>query len=216
MSLITLSKIGNHTQIVIWRMDEDFPLLKDLTASSDEEKLKISTLTEKQQRERFSALYVIQSLTGKKYYKDVHGKPYLEDSKSAISVSHSHNFLAVSVSEHLVGIDIQYQTPRLKKIAVRVMNEEKLSQLDASDELLHLHIYWGAKEALFKAYGEHGLHFKNNILIKPFLKLPDNPHVLQKVTTGTVSKNDYLKNFQIFFQLINDYVLIVALENSAS
>lgn len=215
MSLIASSKIGTDTQIIIWRMDEDFLRLKGISVMPEVEILKISTLSEKQQREQLTARYLTQKLTGKNYCKDAHGKPHLEDSHSAISVSHSRDFLAVAVSEHLIGIDIQYQTPRLKKIAGRVMNEEKLNQLDTRDELLHLHIYWGAKEAMFKAYGEHGLHFKNNILIKPFLKLPDNLNILQQVTTGSVSKNDYIKNFQIFFQLIDDYVFVVALDNSA-
>ena len=216
MSLISSSKIGTETQIIIWRMDENFLHLKEIADLSDNNLIKISTLTEKQQREQLTSRYLLQQLTGKNYCKDAHGKPHLEDSPSAISISHSRDFLVVAVSAHLIGIDIQYQTPRLKKIAARVMNEEKLNQLDISDELLHLHIYWGAKEALFKAYGERNLHFKNNILIKPFLKLPDNLNVLQQVTMGTVTKNNYLKNFKIFFQLINDYVLVVALENSAS
>ena len=97
-----------------------------------------------------------------------------------------------------------------------MLNAEKLKQLDNTNELLHLHIYWGAKEALYKAHGKRDLHFKNNIRIKPFSTLLDNDSVLQSVTTGTVSKNDFQKNFNIYYKRMEEYVLVIALENNVT
>ena len=212
MPLISTYKIENTTQIVLWRMsDADFKLKEILDLTPDEKK-EISALTEKKQIEWITARYLIKNLTGKKYTKDTHGKPHLIESDGHISISHSHDLLVVAISKKLIGVDIQYQTPRLKKMAWRVMNAEKFKHLDTSNELLHLHIYWGAKEALYKAYGKRDLHFKNNMRVKPFLKLPTNDTHLQEVTTGTVVKNNFQKDFQIFFNRIDAYVLVIALE----
>ena len=212
MPLISNFNIGNNTHIVVWRMQNDDMKLKNELILSDIEEKEISALTEKKQIEWITARYLIKQLTGKKYIKDTHGKPQLIESDGHISISHSHDLLVVAISKKLIGIDIQYQTPRLKKMAWRVMNAEKFKHLDTSNELLHLHIYWGAKEALYKAYGKRDLHFKNNMRVKPFLKLPTNDTQLQEVTTGTVVKNNFQKDFQIFFNRIDAYVLVIALE----
>lgn len=212
MPLISNFNIGNNTHIVVWRMQNDDMKLKNELILSDIEEKEISALTEKKQIEWITARYLIKQLTGKKYIKDTHGKPQLIESDGHISISHSHDLLVVAISKKLIGIDIQYQTPRLKKMAWRVMNAEKFKHLDTSNELLHLHIYWGAKEALYKAYGKRDLHFKNNMRVKPFLKLPTNDTHLQEVTTGTVVKNNFQKDFQIFFNRIDAYVLVIALE----
>ncbi len=211
MPIITNYKIETDTHIIVWRMgEEDSVLKRELSVSNDEEK-ELSELSPKRQIEWITARYLVKQLTGKKYEKDAHGKPHLIGSDLHISISHSRDLLAVAVSKNYIGIDIQYQTERLKKIAWRVLNEEKLRQLDTTNELLHLHIYWGAKEALYKAHGKRDLHFKNNILIKPFSKLPTEIG-LQFVTTASVIKNTFQKNFQIYFNCLDEYVLVIATE----
>ena len=47
--------------------------------------------------------------------RDEMGKPYLKDSKLHFNVSHSGEYLAIAVSEILVGIDIQ-ETKNIKQL----------------------------------------------------------------------------------------------------
>ncbi len=68
-----------------------------------------------------------------------------------------------------------------------------------------LHIYWGAKECLYKAYGRRSLDFKKHISIDAF-------NLEEGCTTGKVIKNDFKLAFDIFFKIKEGYFLVYALE----
>ena len=117
------------------------------------------------------------------------------------------------ISERPVGIDIQYLTPKLEIVAPRVMNENKLKNLDPNNRLEHLHVYWGAKEALYKAYGEKGLDFRKQIIIKPFhLLIEDDASHSTKITEGSVLADNRTHRFDIFYKKIKNYILVYAIE----
>ena len=43
-----------------------------------------------------------------------------------------------------------------------------MKSLQPKTRMEHLSVYWGAKEALYKAYGRKKLEFKQHILVEPF------------------------------------------------
>ena len=98
-------------------------------------------------------------------------------------------------------------TPRLEDIARRVLNDTKFSTLSVDNRLSHLHVYWGAKEALYKAYGKGELSFKNNILIEPFL-YDDTKGAF----FGAIEKEDVERDFNLFYKKIDNYILVYAIE----
>ena len=87
------------------------------------------------------------------------------------------------------------------------MNEAKLKTLSKDNQLEHLHVYWGAKEALFKAYGKGELDFRLNIPIDAF----DYKNT-EGAFKGSVIKDDFNKNFDIYFKKIEHYILVYAIE----
>lgn len=74
------------------------------------------------------------------------GNPQLSDESKFISISHSEGWFSVYIGSKAVGIDIQTVHPRIVKAKSYFCNE-----LDSHwNEVLDLHLIWGAKEALFK------------------------------------------------------------------
>ncbi len=139
---------------------------------------------------------------------DEFGKPYLENSLYQISISHSRELTAVMASPRFVGVDIQKLVEKIDRIAHKFMREEELENLDSKNRLEHLHVYWGAKEALYKAYGRKQLDFRKHIFIEPFafdLKVGK--------CSGFVEKEGFRLECDIFYEQIDDYILVLATEN---
>ena len=94
--------------------------------------------------------------------KDGYGKPHLSNSPFSISFSHSDDLVAVAMSRHLVGIDIQHEVEKITRIKHKFVNEDETPQ-EGQSEIDHLHKVWGAKESAFKAYGRKQVDFLKNM-----------------------------------------------------
>ena len=143
--------------------------------------------------------------------KDEHGKPYLENSLFEISISHSRDLAAVIAAPQAVGIDIQKIVSKIERIAHKFMREEEMASLQEETRLEHLHVYWGAKEALYKAYGRRQLDFKEHIFINPF-----EYDVTNGRCSGYTEKENEHIPFQLQYELVGqDYMLVYAVEEVA-
>ena len=202
-----------HARLGLWHITEgeDFFLKKLPLSEADRAELK--PLRGNRRLEWLAARYLVQVMTGWAYslVKDVFGKPFLMGSEYHISVSHSGEYTAAIIAPHVVGIDIQLLTTKLEGMAWRVMNETKLKNLSHEKRSEHLHVYWGAKEALYKAYGQKELHFKKNILVEPFNYVGD-----EGFSHGTILKENLKRDFDIFYKKIEQYILVYAIEKDES
>ena len=61
--------------------------------------------------------------TDQDLFYDDYGKPHLKDGK-CISITHSHNFSAIIVSDKEVGIDIEMQREKIRRIAHKFIDYE--------------------------------------------------------------------------------------------
>ncbi len=98
-------------------------------------------------------------------YYDEHGKPHFTEGSEHLSISHSKESIAVSMhksKEH--GVDLQFLTPKIKRIRDKYLREEEIKALQSSSTL-ELSVYWSMKEALFKLYGKKDIFLKENIRI---------------------------------------------------
>lgn len=100
-------------------------------------------------------------------YKDEYGKPHVS-SEEHISLSHTFKYAAATVSNQLVGIDIEELTPRIERIATRFLHIEEKAFLENGSSLEHLYLIWCAKEAIFKLYGKKAVRFSKDIQVMPF------------------------------------------------
>jgi len=112
-------------------------------------------------------LYQIAALPERaKCLYDDFGKPYLEGVPKHISVSHSELWCAAMISDQPCGVDIQVYSETVQRIAGRVLTPEDLIRIGQNDNALQqLHLLWGAKECIYKAYGRRKLGFREHIYI---------------------------------------------------
>jgi len=75
--------------------------------------------------------------------------------------------------------------------------------------LEHLHFYWGAKEAVYKAHGRKQLDFRSNIFIQPF------DYQETGKTNAVISKDTERLEYELFYEKMSDYVLVWCVENIA-
>jgi 4'-phosphopantetheinyl transferase len=202
-------------RLAVWHITENEAFFMSKLLLTDADLVEINGLKGRRKLESLAGKYVVQLLVNgaHKLIKDEFGKPHLDGSNVQISISHSAHWAVAIVSPKAVGIDIQHVTPRLDRIAWRVMNENKLQQLDKTHRLDHLHAYWCAKEALYKAYGWRGLDFRKNIVIDPFV-YPENGlenGIFLRVTEGVVLTDSFEKKFTIFLGKIEDCMLVYCL-----
>lgn len=98
---------------------------------------------------------------------DDFGKPYLRDSKRFISISHSELWCAAMISDVACGVDIQVYNDTVSRIAPRFLSaEEQEMAAGFRQPVSGLHVLWGAKECLYKAYGKRKLGFREHIFIR--------------------------------------------------
>ena len=138
---------------------------------------------------------------------DDKGKPYLAGDNRHISISHSHDKLAIIINEkEATGIDIELIRDKVLKIKHKFLSETEL--LDANDNIEKLLIYWAAKETLYKIYGLKEVDFIQHLFVKPFTK-----HNLGTII-GEINLPVFKEIFELNYQLLDDYVLVYALKKT--
>lgn len=134
---------------------------------------------------------------------DDKGKPYLSCDSRHISISHSHDKLAIIVNEkESTGIDIELIRDKVLKIKHKFLTNEEL--LEANDDVEKLLIYWAAKETLYKIYGLKEVDFIAHLFVKPFTK-----HNLGTII-GEINLPNFKETFELNYQILEDYVLVYA------
>lgn len=204
-------EIHNNTHIGIWRIEETPDYFLNRMNITEGSLAKIAKMNERRKTEWLAARHLLQQMMGEHVfcYSDEFGKPILQDSEQHLSISHSRGLATVVVSNQPIGVDIQEIAPKIKRIAHKFMRPEEMNSLNEANHLKHLHIYWGAKEALYKAYGKKKLDFRKHILVEPFYYLPTEGSGQAKgKTTGKVVKDNYHANFDIYFEEIENHYLV--------
>lgn len=119
--------------------------------------LGVQTIGLGRQEERKGANELLSKILEKevKITHDENGKPVIQDYN--ISISHSKDYLAILLSKALrVGIDIEYWSERIQKIAKRFLHKDE--NYTTTEDLL---ITWCAKEAVYKLFSEEHLGYQD-------------------------------------------------------
>lgn len=84
------------------------------------------------------------------------GKPLLQGHHDIhFSLSHCHEAVAVALSDHPVGIDIETVDHYSPEVARRVMNDDELHEIEASAQpQVAFTRLWTMKESLYKLTGD--------------------------------------------------------------
>ena len=211
MPIIVHHTIKPEGELGIWRIEEREAWFRQRLHLQAAEALQLASIKGRRRTEWLAARQLVHAMSGRDrreaFIKDEHGKPHLEGSDWHISISHTRSLAAAIAAPQPVGIDIQVLVPRIDRLARRFMRPEELASLQAEDRIEHLHVYWGAKEALYKAYGRRRLDFCRNLLVQPF-SLEKKQGRIQ----GRIVKDDFEAAYQLQYILEPAYVLVWAIE----
>lgn len=196
-------------ELAIWDITEPEEWFMEQLRLNESEQQQLASIKGHRRLEWLASRQLMSEMLGRTsgaLMKDEFGKPHLAHLPLFISLSHSHGLAAAIISKYSAGIDIQKLVVKIERIAHRVLRPVELESLQEATRMEHLHVYWGAKEALYKAYGRRELDFCTHILVKPF------DFDLEKgYCEGRVVKNEYDVSFHIHYQMIGSFVLVYAL-----
>jgi 4'-phosphopantetheinyl transferase len=207
--------LNPFTQILVWEITESYQELFDAVVLNESNANRLNGMkSEMHQRAFLSVRKLFQEVgyTDFDLYYDEFGKPHLHDGKH-ISITHSHQFSAIILSDAVVGIDIELQREKIIRIADKFVSEIELSRLrklDNQNYIKKLTVIWGIKEAIFKIRNEKGISFKEHIFETEF-------NLADQKTKAQLQFENQIENFVIHFQEIElqdsqqSYVLVYAL-----
>lgn len=194
--------VGHHMHVAEYMDDH-------LTA---EEKEIITTLSPRKKKEWLASRELLFLLSGEakrlQCAYDDFGKPFLVGSQQHISISHSELWCAAMISDQICGVDIQLYSSTVQRIAERFLSEAEFALARNETNINHaLHLLWGAKECLYKAYGKKKLVFKENI------RIFEIDLVLGKAK-GLIQYEGLHLQYDIYYRMLPEVAWVFCLERS--
>ncbi|WP_318642455.1 4'-phosphopantetheinyl transferase family protein [Flavobacterium ardleyense] len=208
MPLYKIINHSIHTTIYVWRIEETSLDLFDSIVIADKSVVRLSDMKSDLHRRGFLSVRMLLQEAGYNdndlSYDDL-GKPHLSDGKH-ISITHSHHFSAIVVSDVQVGIDMEKIREKIAVIAPRFM-EENFEFPDKKDPeyIKKLTALWGVKECIFKIRNEAGISFRNHIKVDPFDMLSQNG-------LAHLHFQGINQAFQMHFVQVQNFMLVYAFE----
>jgi len=170
MPLILHENIDNG-EIGLWRISEEVEELILLSNLSTTETITYNGISALHRKKEWLATRALlsQLMIGPqsiKYHND--GRPYLENSITNISISHSTGYIAVLL--HIVynpGIDIELISRKVGKVGSRFLSSDEFAVCNEEPSLSNhrMLIHWCAKEAIYKMVPVSNIEFATDIRI---------------------------------------------------
>lgn len=208
MPLHRIIHINETTTAYFWHITEDVTSLFRAASLKDTSLFRLEGMKSEEHQRGFLAVRMLLQHLGYTDYDltyDEAGKPNLSDGKN-ISISHSHEFSCICISDELMGIDLEKLKEKTLKIAPRFMDVKHLVNLSKEQQLQKATVVWGIKEAIFKIKNEKGISFPNHIFEDEF-DLSDATCVAE------LKFNKQIEKFNIHFYSIEDYIFVCAIPN---
>ena len=205
MPLLKTIALNDYTQLFVWKISETFDELFQSVALKDVSLARVESMKSESHQRGFLAVRSLLMEAGYSdfdLYYDEFGKPHLGNGKH-ISISHSHDFSVIVLSDVNVGADLEILKEKTLKLAPRYMDVSHLNNLSKSDELIKATVVWGIKESVFKIKNEIGISFKDNIF-------EDDFNLEDKKCGVSLQFNDKTERFNIVFEFIENYVFVCA------
>lgn len=204
-----------NTKLYLWKISEDYNTLFREVRLKDSSLARLEGMKSESHQKGFLAVrMILQHLeyTDFDLLYDEFGKPHLKPQGCSIkdlelSISHSHDFSAIVISEQKVGLDLEQLKDKTLKIAPRFMDISHLENLSTEDKIKKATVIWGIKESIFKLKNEVGISFSDHISETAFT-------FEDKITTSTLKFNNKEEKFKIRFDQEEDYIFVCAFEDT--
>jgi 4'-phosphopantetheinyl transferase len=199
----------SNTEILVWKITETLAQLSLDVPLNEYSKARLFGMKSLSHQCGFMSvrkLLQMKGYTDFDLYYDEFGKPHLNDGQH-ISISHSHEFSTIMLSNQNCGIDLEMQRQKIVTIAHKFSEHEFdfLKDLSENDYIRQLTVIWGAKEAVFKIRNEVGISFKDHIHLAPF-SIESN-EALALLKFGSIHLQ-----YVVFFEEIENFTLVYAFQ----
>lgn len=202
--------LGTSTQILVWKITESYEQLFSEIQLNEKSLMRLNAMKSQLHQRAFLSVRKLLQQAGYSdfdLFYDEFGKPHLHDGKH-VSISHSHEFSTLIISDQKTGIDIEMQRDKIIRIADKFVNNKELHRLksfDIQDYIKKLTVKWGTKEAIFKIRNEPGISFKDHIQVNSF-------EIRDKKTIATLEMENIKQQFSIYFEEFVGFTLVYAFE----
>ena len=209
MPLYKTIAVSPQTKIYIWNITETFQTLFDTVILNEKSQIRLTSMkSEMHQRGFLSVRKLLQEagFSDHELFYDSFGKPHLNNGKH-ISITHSHHFSAIIISNENCGIDMEMQREKIIKIAPKfIQSENAFLDNNSPDYIQKLTVIWGIKEAIFKIRNEAGISFKDHISVAPFA-------LSNQKASAQLHFDQTIRSFVCPFETIENFTLVYAFQN---
>jgi 4'-phosphopantetheinyl transferase len=158
----------------------------------------------KREIEKQGTVFLLDEMMKGRAYKleyTAENKPFFKGNNDHLSISHSHDQLAIIINKkENTGIDIELVRDKILRVRHKYLNDAE--QAFAGTHIENLISIWGAKEAMYKAYGLKGVDFREQMQVELFTG--DTLH-------GEINAGNSVKRYLLKREKIEDYILVYIL-----
>lgn len=207
MALYLKKELDNDAKIYVWEIAETEDQLLKLSSVPSDELEEINLLkSEARRKEKLAVRALLDEIFDEKVYLGHHdnGRPFLENSLTEISISHTSRFVAIIIhKDEDLGIDIESLDRDFSAVEKKALSEDEIDDLSERKKTLQLAIYWCAKEAIYKRMSISGVDFAEQIEIEKF-----NPHDEGELEATFIHKDGTEIDFDLEYMVFDNHVMV--------
>ena len=194
MALFLTKELDNEATIYVWEITETEQELMDMCSIPNNELEELSMMrSEARRKEKLAVRALLNKIFDDKVYLGHHdnGRPFLHNSATEISISHSDRFVAIITHrDEALGIDIESL-------------DRDFSDLGDRNRKLQLAIIWCAKEAIFKRMSLLDVDYAEQIEIEKF-----TPHDEGEIEAVFTHKDGTEMEFDLEYMVFENHVMV--------
>ena len=213
MPLYLKKELEDKTRIGVWQVTETEEELKALSSVPSDELEEISFIrSESLRRQKLAVRARLDEMFEDKVYLSHHdnGKPYIENSVTNISITHTEKYVAVILNDNDdVGIDIESLARDFSSVEKKALSEDEIDDLEDDEKRNgQLAIYWCAKEAIYKMLGQYDVNFAEQIEVEKFRPKKDG-----ELEATFEDEDGYEEEFDLEYIIFDNHVLVWVVGN---
>lgn len=207
MPLHLRKTLENNAEIAVWKITETETELKNIASVPNDEMEEICMMrSESMRRQKLAIRALLKEVFDEKVYLHHHdnGRPYLENSATNISITHTDQFVAIIThEENDLGIDLESLDRDFSSVELKALSEDEIEDLDEEKKNEQLAIYWCAKEAIFKRMSIYNVDFAEQIEVEKF-----NPKGEGELEATFIHKDGHEEQFDLEYLIFDRHVLV--------
>ena len=198
-----------HSKLGVWKITESEEELRRLSSVPADELEEISYIkSESLRKQKFAVRALLDVMFGEKVYLSHHdnGKPYIENSATNISITHTDKYVAVILNDtEEVGIDCESLDRDFSAVEKKALSEEEIESLDEDKRNEQLAIYWCAKEAIYKKMSQYNVDFAEQIEIDDFRMRGEG-----ELEATFIQKDGFEEDLRLQYMTFDRHILVWA------